>query len=223
MQFFSCFVFSLNSWDGSALLREPIKGRAWPPHYLSNKRIQLQCIVSNVSVQSPTTPLARFVGDDCQSRQLQLHMSNWCSGTMPSGKTVKLVLYEVLQFAALIIPIFVIMERFARLICEVKGHDLTAYWLVVAVSIAYVTSATLLVWVPLKYLILKKRRFVRDITLWWVLLLKNIYLHWKKNTCSRFEKTNKWTETKPQTRKFWFEVLTPLNVLHSQTGSEIYT
>uniref|UniRef100_A0A3Q1H0E1 Uncharacterized protein n=1 Tax=Anabas testudineus TaxID=64144 RepID=A0A3Q1H0E1_ANATE len=77
---------------------------------------------------------------------------------MSSGKTVKLVLYEVLQFAALIIPIFVIMERFASLISDVKGHDVTTYWLVVAVSIAYVTSVTLLVWVPLKYLILKKRR-----------------------------------------------------------------
>lgn len=136
------------------------------PHYLSNKRIQLQCIVSNVSVQSPTTPPARFVGDDCQSLSLQLQMSNWCSGTMPSGKTVKLVMYEVLQFAALIIPIFVIMERFARIIRDVKGNDLTAYWLVVAVSIAYVTSVTLLVWVPLKYLILKRQRIYREITLW---------------------------------------------------------
>ncbi|XP_040000215.1 transmembrane protein 236 isoform X2 [Xiphias gladius] len=85
---------------------------------------------------------------------------------MPSGKTVKLVLYEVLQFAALIVPIFVIMERFASLIREVKGQDLTAYWLVVAASIAYVTSVTLLVWVPLKYLILKKQRFIREITQW---------------------------------------------------------
>uniref|UniRef100_A0A8C9WX75 Transmembrane protein 236 n=1 Tax=Sander lucioperca TaxID=283035 RepID=A0A8C9WX75_SANLU len=77
---------------------------------------------------------------------------------MPSGKTVKLVLYEVLQLAALIVPIFVIMERFASLIHDVRGGDLTAYWLVVAASIAYVTSVTLLVWVPLKYLILKRQR-----------------------------------------------------------------
>uniref|UniRef100_A0A8C4IBN0 Transmembrane protein 236 n=1 Tax=Dicentrarchus labrax TaxID=13489 RepID=A0A8C4IBN0_DICLA len=76
---------------------------------------------------------------------------------MPSGKTVKLILYEVLQFAALTVPIFVVMERFAILIRDVKGQDLTAYWLVVATSIAYVTSVTLLVWVPLKYLILKRR------------------------------------------------------------------
>ncbi|XP_073346582.1 transmembrane protein 236 [Pagrus major] len=85
---------------------------------------------------------------------------------MLSGKTVKLILYEVLQFAALIIPIFVIMERFARIVHDVQGDNLTAYWLVVAVSIAYVTTATLLVWAPLKYLILKRRRFVSEITQW---------------------------------------------------------
>lgn len=85
---------------------------------------------------------------------------------MPSGKTVKLILYEVLQFAALIIPIFVMMERFASLIHDVKGRDVTAYWLVVAASVAYVTSVALLVWVPLKYLILKQRRFISEITQW---------------------------------------------------------
>ncbi|KAK2822603.1 hypothetical protein Q5P01_022668 [Channa striata] len=85
---------------------------------------------------------------------------------MPSGKTVKLILYEVLQFAALTVPIFVIMERFARLIHDVKGQDRTAYWLVVAVSIAYVTSVTLLVWVPIKYLTLKQRLFFSEITQW---------------------------------------------------------
>lgn len=90
---------------------------------------------------------------------------------MPSGKTVKLILYEVLQFAALVVPIFVIMERFARLmrnlkIQDVKDGDVTAYWLVVAASVAYVTSVTLLVWVPLKYVILKQRRFIVAITQW---------------------------------------------------------
>lgn len=93
-------------------------------------------------------------------------MSIPCSRTMPSGKTVKLVLYELLQFAALVIPVFVIMERFARLISAVNGNDQTAYWLVVAVSIAYVTSATLLVWLPMKYLALKNQRFIHDITQW---------------------------------------------------------
>lgn len=85
---------------------------------------------------------------------------------MASGKKVKLVVYELLQFAALAVPIFVVMERFGRLICEVRGGDHTAYWLVVAVSIAYVTSIALLVWVPVKYLILKRRRSISEITQW---------------------------------------------------------
>ncbi|XP_028988290.1 transmembrane protein 236 [Betta splendens] len=89
-----------------------------------------------------------------------------CSGTMPSGKTVKLVLYELLQFAALVVPVFVTTERFARLVGALKGGDATAYWLVVAVCVAYVTSTTLLVWLPLKYLILKKRRFLREVSQW---------------------------------------------------------
>lgn len=85
---------------------------------------------------------------------------------MPSGKTVKLILYEVLQFAALSVPIFVVLERFARLMRDVRGEDLTSYWLVVAASIAYVTSVTLLVWLPLKYVILRPRRFITEITEW---------------------------------------------------------
>lgn len=85
---------------------------------------------------------------------------------MVSGKTIKLVLYELLQFAALIVPIFVVMERFGRLIREVRGGDHTAYWLVVAASIAYVTSVTLLVWVPVKYLCLKRRGSISEISQW---------------------------------------------------------
>ncbi|XP_006792254.1 transmembrane protein 236 [Neolamprologus brichardi] len=85
---------------------------------------------------------------------------------MPSGKKVKLILYEVLQFAALIVPIFVIMERFASLIYNVKGRDHTAYWLVVAASIAYVTSVTLLVWAPVRYMTIKQRGFIREVMQW---------------------------------------------------------
>ncbi|XP_030015964.1 transmembrane protein 236 [Sphaeramia orbicularis] len=85
---------------------------------------------------------------------------------MPSGKVVKLILYEGLQFTALVVPVLVIMERFASLIRDMKGQDLTAYWLVVAVSIAYMTSVTLLVWVPLKYVIMKGRRFITNISQW---------------------------------------------------------
>ncbi|XP_029562012.1 transmembrane protein 236 isoform X1 [Salmo trutta] len=84
---------------------------------------------------------------------------------MPSGRMIKLVVYEVLQVACLSVPIFVVMERFASLMLHVRG-DLTAYWLVVAASIAYVTSVSLLVWVPLRYLVLKQRTVIRDITQW---------------------------------------------------------
>ncbi|TWW73597.1 transmembrane protein 236 [Takifugu rubripes] len=95
---------------------------------------------------------------------------------MASGKTVKLVLYELLQFVALTVPIFVIMERFGRLIREVRGGDHTAYWLVVAASIAYVTSVTLLVWVPVKYLSLKRRGYISEITQWRPTVLAHVIL-----------------------------------------------
>lgn len=84
---------------------------------------------------------------------------------MPSGKTVKLVLLEILEFAALVAPVLVVLERFARLLLKLSGNQ-TTYWLVVAVSIAYVTSVTLLAWAPLEYMVLKRRRFITDITQW---------------------------------------------------------
>ncbi|XP_051984835.1 transmembrane protein 236 [Xyrauchen texanus] len=83
---------------------------------------------------------------------------------MPSGKTVKFILNEVLQFACLCIPVFVVMERFASLIRSVTSSS-TAYWLVVAASVAYVACVTLFVWVPLKYFTLKTRRF-SEVTNW---------------------------------------------------------
>lgn len=61
---------------------------------------------------------------------------------MAPGKTIKLVLYELLQFVALTMPIFDVMERFGRLIRKVKGGDHTAYWPVVAASFAYMTFVT---------------------------------------------------------------------------------
>ncbi|XP_010902204.2 transmembrane protein 236 [Esox lucius] len=84
---------------------------------------------------------------------------------MPSGRLIKQVVYEGMQFVCLSVPVFVVIERFASLMLHVTG-DLTAYWLVVAASIAYVTSISLLVWVPIRYLILKKRRILTDITQW---------------------------------------------------------
>ncbi|XP_061696055.1 voltage-dependent L-type calcium channel subunit beta-2b isoform X1 [Syngnathoides biaculeatus] len=78
---------------------------------------------------------------------------------MTSAKTLKLAAYELLQFAALAVPAFVLAERFGRLLSDVRGDHSTAYWLAVASSVAYVTSCGLLVWVPLRFLVLKGRGF----------------------------------------------------------------
>uniref|UniRef100_A0A3B5AM60 Transmembrane protein 236 n=1 Tax=Stegastes partitus TaxID=144197 RepID=A0A3B5AM60_9TELE len=78
---------------------------------------------------------------------------------MGSGRTLKFALCEVLQFAGLCVPLFIVMQRFAIIVAKVKtsaqppGDGSTAYWLIVASSIAYVTSTALLVWVPLKYMV----------------------------------------------------------------------
>lgn len=84
---------------------------------------------------------------------------------MLSGKTIKLVLFEILEFTALVAPVLVVLERFAGLLLELSGNR-TTYWLIVAVSIAYVTSVTLLAWAPLEYMVLKRRRFITEITQW---------------------------------------------------------
>jgi len=75
------------------------------------------------------------------------------------------------------------MERFASVIRLVKSSD-TAYWLVVAASVAYMASATLFVWAPLKYFILKTQRF-SEVTNWWVLPAASPFLYeasWSMNS-----------------------------------------
>ncbi|XP_010883764.2 transmembrane protein 236 [Esox lucius] len=85
---------------------------------------------------------------------------------MGSGSTLKFALCEVLQFAGLCVPLFIVMQRFALIVAQVKsaarppGDANTAYWLIVASSIAYVTSMALLVWVPLKYMVFAKKKFL---------------------------------------------------------------
>lgn len=93
---------------------------------------------------------------------------------MGSGRTVKFALCEVLQFAGLCMPLFIVMQRFAVIVAKVKtsaqppGDGSTAYWLIVASSIAYVTSTALLVWVPLKYMVFMKKKFLIGRKKWWV-------------------------------------------------------
>uniref|UniRef100_A0A3Q1HG11 Uncharacterized protein n=1 Tax=Anabas testudineus TaxID=64144 RepID=A0A3Q1HG11_ANATE len=85
---------------------------------------------------------------------------------MGSGKMLKFALCEVLQFAGLCVPLFIVMQRFANIVAKVKtlaqppGDGSTAYWLIVASSVAYVTSTALLVWVPLKYMVFMKKKFL---------------------------------------------------------------
>ncbi|KAM3860527.1 transmembrane protein 236 [Diretmus argenteus] len=85
---------------------------------------------------------------------------------MGSGRTLKFALCEVLQFAGLCVPLFIVMQRFAIIVANIKtsarppGDGNTAYWLIVATSIAYVTSTALLVWVPMKYMVFMKKKFL---------------------------------------------------------------
>uniref|UniRef100_A0A3B4ESQ0 Transmembrane protein 236 n=1 Tax=Pundamilia nyererei TaxID=303518 RepID=A0A3B4ESQ0_9CICH len=95
---------------------------------------------------------------------------------MGSGRTVKFALCEVLQFAGLCVPLFIVMQRFAVIVAKVKtsaqppGDGSTAYWLIVASSIAYVTSTALLVWVPLKYMVFMKKKFLIGRKKWLTIL-----------------------------------------------------
>uniref|UniRef100_H2SZV3 Transmembrane protein 236 n=1 Tax=Takifugu rubripes TaxID=31033 RepID=H2SZV3_TAKRU len=85
---------------------------------------------------------------------------------MGSGGTLKFALCEVLQFAGLCVPLFIVMQRFAVIVAKAKssaqppGDGSTAYWLIVASSVAYITSTALLVWVPLKYMVFVKKKFL---------------------------------------------------------------
>ncbi|XP_033914793.1 transmembrane protein 236-like [Acipenser ruthenus] len=97
---------------------------------------------------------------------------------MASGKKFKCALFEILQFSALCIPVFIIIHRFASIVKQVKkaqgqndGDANTAYWLVVASSIAYVTFVALIIWVPMKYMIAKKRKFFTERKKWRPILL----------------------------------------------------
>jgi hypothetical protein len=86
---------------------------------------------------------------------------------MASGKLIKLVFFELLELAAFCIPTLVIMEQFATAYQKTsKSSDKTHYWLIVSCSIAYVASVTLLIWVPIKVLLYKKRHLYRRITGW---------------------------------------------------------
>lgn len=57
------------------------------------------------------------------------------------------------------------MQRFALIVAQVKsqlqptgGNSTTAYWLIVASSVAYVTSVAMLIWLPMKYMVFMKKK-----------------------------------------------------------------
>ncbi|XP_077480409.1 transmembrane protein 236 [Stigmatopora argus] len=85
---------------------------------------------------------------------------------MGSGRTLKLAACEALQFAGLCAPLLVVMQRFAAIVAKVQSGGVGVYWLIVASSVAYVTSVALLIWVPLKYLVFAKKTFLAGRKKW---------------------------------------------------------
>ncbi|KAB0384235.1 hypothetical protein FD755_006152 [Muntiacus reevesi] len=86
---------------------------------------------------------------------------------MASGKLIKLLVFELLEFTAFCVPTLVIMEQFAVAYYTTRHPpDKTRYWLIVCCSIAYVASVTLLIWVPVKILLYKKRHLYQKIKGW---------------------------------------------------------
>ncbi|XP_078083821.1 transmembrane protein 236-like [Mustelus asterias] len=77
---------------------------------------------------------------------------------MISRKKVKFVVFEILQFVALSVPTIVVAERFASIVMK-KGStvDFKSYQLILACSVAYMACVSLIIWVPMKILMFKKR------------------------------------------------------------------
>lgn len=94
---------------------------------------------------------------------------------MASGKIIKLVVFELLEFAAFSIPTLVIMEQFATANQRTKSER-THYWLIVSCSIAYVAVVSLLIWVPVKVVLYKKRHLYKKIIGWRPVLVMCVVL-----------------------------------------------
>ncbi|KAM7322478.1 hypothetical protein ACRRTK_017983 [Alexandromys fortis] len=86
---------------------------------------------------------------------------------MVSGRKIKLVFFELLEFAAFSVPTLVLMEQFAAAYQKTRnGAERTHYWLIVSCSIAYVAAVSLLIWVPIKVILFKKRHLYKNIVGW---------------------------------------------------------
>ncbi|XP_004860021.1 macrophage mannose receptor 1 isoform X6 [Heterocephalus glaber] len=96
---------------------------------------------------------------------------------MISGKIIKLVVFELLEFAAFSTPTLVTMEQFATAYHRAKNiSERTRYWLIISCSIAYVAVVTLLIWVPVKVLFYKKHHLYKKITGWRPVLMMCVVL-----------------------------------------------
>lgn len=96
---------------------------------------------------------------------------------MASGKIIKLIVFELLEFAAFSVPTLVVMEQFATAYERTRTiPDRTHYWLIVSCSIAYVALVSLLIWVPIKVLLYKKRHLYKKITGWRPVLVMCVVL-----------------------------------------------
>ncbi|XP_072364677.1 transmembrane protein 236 [Scyliorhinus torazame] len=93
---------------------------------------------------------------------------------MISGKKLKFVVFEILQFAALSVPTIVVAERFASIVMT-KGStvDFKSYQLILACSVAYVACVSLIIWAPMKFLMFKKR-ILSNVTKWEPALLMHL-------------------------------------------------
>ncbi|XP_038191430.1 transmembrane protein 236 [Arvicola amphibius] len=96
---------------------------------------------------------------------------------MVSGRIIKLVFFELLEFAAFSVPTLVMMEKFAHEYQKTKnGVERTHYWLIVSCSIAYVAAVSLLIWVPIKVILFKKRHLYKKIVGWRPVLMMCVVL-----------------------------------------------
>ncbi|XP_003786828.1 transmembrane protein 236 [Otolemur garnettii] len=96
---------------------------------------------------------------------------------MASGRLIKLLVFELLEFAAFSVPTLVIMEQFATAYQGTRTiSEKTHYWLIVSCSIAYVALVTLVIWVPVKVLLYKKHHLVKKIKGWRPVLMMCVIL-----------------------------------------------
>ncbi|XP_048417189.2 transmembrane protein 236-like [Stegostoma tigrinum] len=93
---------------------------------------------------------------------------------MISVTKINFFVFEVLQFAALCVPTIVVAEHFAFIFMEKSEPvDFTSYQLILACSVAYVACVSLIIWVPVKFLIFKKH-ILSEVKEWQPALLMHL-------------------------------------------------